>query len=70
MHNGEFTTLRDAVGFYNRFERNDEDAEQVNFDGDLIDPLVAFIRTLNDPNFDKSIPENVPSGLPVGGNIQ
>lgn len=70
MHNGMFITLRDAVQFYNRFERNDEDAEQVNFDGDLIDPLVAFIRTLNDPNFDKTIPESVPSGLPVGGNIQ
>ncbi|CAL2080669.1 Cytochrome c peroxidase [Tenacibaculum sp. 190524A02b] len=70
MHNGMFTTLPEAVRFYNRFERNDEQAQQVNFNGDLIAPIVAFIKTLDDPNFDKTVPESVPSGLPVGGNIQ
>lgn len=32
-------------------------------------PIISFLNTLNDPNFDKMIPETVPSGLPVGGNI-
>ncbi len=31
--------------------------------------LVAFLEALNDPNFDRTIPERVPSGLPVGGHI-
>jgi cytochrome c peroxidase len=32
--------------------------------------LMAFLRALNDPSFDKTIPERVPSGLPVGGRLQ
>nr|MBP8156447.1 cytochrome-c peroxidase [Leadbetterella sp.] len=32
--------------------------------------IVAFIKTLNDSNFDRSIPKSVPSKLSVGGNIQ
>ena len=31
--------------------------------------IISFLNTLNDPNFDKDVPEAVPSGLPVGGNI-
>jgi len=31
--------------------------------------LVAFLEALNDPNFDRTIPERVPSRLPVGGRI-
>jgi cytochrome c peroxidase len=29
--------------------------------------LIAFLRALDDPNFDRTIPSTVPSGLPVGG---
>jgi hypothetical protein len=29
--------------------------------------LIAFLRALDDPEFDRHIPERVPSGLPVGG---
>jgi len=70
MHNGMFSTLENAVQFYNRFERNDDLAADVEFNGDIVEPIVAFLKTLNDPNFDKTIPASVPSGLPVGGNIQ
>lgn len=72
MHNGMFTTLTSAVNFYDGFEKNDPDAQQLNFDdnADTVAAIVAFLRTLNDTNFDKTIPESVPSGLPVGGNIQ
>jgi cytochrome c peroxidase len=32
-----------------------------------ISRIVEFLNTLNDDSFDKSVPENVPSGLPVMG---
>ncbi len=35
-----------------------------------IQAIIAFLDALNDDDFDKKIPERVPSGLPVGGNIQ
>ncbi|MBC7891796.1 MAG: hypothetical protein H7Y12_06250 [Sphingobacteriaceae bacterium] len=35
-----------------------------------IQAILAFLDALNDDAFDKEIPERVPSGLAVGGNIQ
>jgi cytochrome c peroxidase len=32
--------------------------------------IIAFLRALDDQNFDRTIPERVPSGLPVGGRLQ
>jgi cytochrome c peroxidase len=32
--------------------------------------LIEFLIALSDGSFDRTIPERVPSGLPVGGNIQ
>ena len=31
---------------------------------------IAFLRALDDPGFDRTIPARVPSGLPVGGRLQ
>ncbi len=31
--------------------------------------IISFLNTLNDDDFDKTIPQKVPSGLAVGGNI-
>ena len=72
FHNGTTNDLTGAVKFYDNFEKNDADARQLNFDDnpDTIAAIVAFLQALNDPNFDKTIPESVPSGLPVGDNIQ
>ena len=72
FHNGVFTDLTAAVNFYDDFEINDDAAASLEFedDPDTVAAIVAFIKTLNDPDFDKTIPESVPSGLPVGGNIQ
>jgi cytochrome c peroxidase len=84
MHNGEFETLRDVVEFYedisdgreNRINSQlnindlDNDARNLNVNGGDIDEIVAFLRALSDDNFDKTVPESVPSNLPVGGNIQ
>ena len=69
FHNGTFSTLEEAVNFYNNFEQNDEDAQRLNFDANEVDAIVAFLRTLNDENFDKTVPDGVPSGLSVGGDI-
>jgi hypothetical protein len=32
--------------------------------------LWAFLRALDDPGFDRTIPPRVPSGLPVGGTVE
>jgi cytochrome c peroxidase len=32
--------------------------------------ISTFLSSLNDTEFDKTVPESVPSGLPVGGDIQ
>jgi hypothetical protein len=29
--------------------------------------LIEFLPALSDPNFDRTVPERVPSRLPVGG---
>ena len=34
-----------------------------------IDDIVAFLESLTDEDFDKTIPASVPSGLEVGGKI-
>ncbi|HKT81953.1 MAG TPA: cytochrome c peroxidase [Vicinamibacterales bacterium] len=32
--------------------------------------VIAFLRALTDPHFDRTIPDRVPSGLPVGGRLR
>jgi cytochrome c peroxidase len=32
--------------------------------------IIAFLRALDDPAFDRAIPSRVPSGLPVGGRLK
>ncbi len=48
---------------------DDEIDDLNNFNNDDIEDIIAFLEALNDPDFDRSIPNSVPSGLPVGGNI-
>jgi len=81
-HNGMFRTLSAVVGFYEdasggRSRNPNVSSEKLDplvrelgeFDEEDVD-LVAFLRALSDDSFDKTIPERVPSGLPVGGRIQ
>ncbi|TMU56604.1 cytochrome-c peroxidase [Flagellimonas algicola] len=82
MHNGSFMDLRRVLEFYEDIAHRK--IRNKNVPKSKFDPLVAelklsvkemsqiisFLNTLNDPDFDKSIPERVPSGLPVGGHIQ
>jgi cytochrome c peroxidase len=84
MHNGVHTTLEEVMEFYEEIAEGDNDQLNTNLspnqldeemldldlDDGQIDAIIAFLNALNDDNFDKTVPSSVPSGLPVGGNIQ
>jgi len=82
MHNGSLVSLKRVLEFYEDIANGKE--RNKNVSKDMFDPLVdeleltvkemsliiSFLNTLNDKDFDKQPPESVPSGLPVGGNIE
>lgn len=82
MHSGKIQTLKDVLLFYE--DLHGKPLPNENVDRAQLDPLaqeikvefrdvnaiVDFLNTLNDGNYDKKMPASVPSGLPVGGNIQ
>ena len=80
MHNGTKATLEDVVRFYGVPHSENPHVATDSLDADFlpifpieddqVDAIAAFLRTFDDPNFDRTIPAAVPSGLPVGGNIQ
>jgi cytochrome c peroxidase len=45
-------------------------ARQLNMRGRGQPDLIAFLRALDNPNFDRTVPARVPSGLPVGGRLK
>ena len=81
MHNGLFATLEDVVEFYD--DVGDRNERNVNLQRNQMDPLIrtlddpddhereliAFLNALNDDDFDRKIPDRVPSGLNPGGEI-
>ncbi|MEM9143815.1 MAG: cytochrome-c peroxidase [Bacteroidota bacterium] len=83
MHSGVQTSLEEVMAFYEEVSEGDDDvinpnlslgdidplARQLELDDAGIEEIIAFMQALNDPDFDLSIPNNVPSGLSVGGNI-
>jgi|MEHZ01.5.fsa_nt_MEHZ011417745.1_11 cytochrome c peroxidase len=82
MHSGVFSSLRDVLRFYDgggrrgqrnpAVGRNDRDILFRRLD-DVDDhdrEIITFLGALNDDNFDKTIPSQVPSGLAVGGLIE
>lgn len=85
MHNGEFDSLEDVVDFYRDISRGgggnnainnnlnigdiDDDARDLDLNQGDINEIVAFLESLTDENFDRTIPASVPSNLPVGGNL-
>lgn len=82
MHNGSLPTLKQVLEFYedisNGKERNpsvpkeqyDPFVRELNLSVKEMSLINSFLNTLNDDGFSKDIPETVPSGLPVGGNIR
>ena len=81
MHNGSLQTLQQVLEFYEDISQRKVRNENVppdQFDPLIKElqlsvkqmaPIISFLNTLNNDDFDKTIPESVPSGLPVGGNI-
>jgi cytochrome c peroxidase len=82
MHSGVFSSLRDVLRFYDgggrrgqrnpAVGRNDRDVLFRRLD-DVDDhdrEIMEFLTALNDDDFDKVIPAQVPSGLAVGGLIE
>lgn len=65
MHNGRIISLRDAIAEY----EDRDDLDVTIGDGDFQD-IEVFLRVLDNNNFYKQIPQQVPSGLTVGGDIQ
>ena len=81
MHNGMLATLEDVIAFYddvsNERSRNPKvrgaDLESLVSGLNVADDtpaLVAFLDALSDDMFDRTVPAQVPSGLPVGGGIR
>ncbi|MGV3663582.1 MAG: cytochrome-c peroxidase [Prosthecobacter sp.] len=83
MHHGGSTTLDEVLLFYDRLmDQAAETLEggdvstlppldpllrQMNMLPEDHAPIAAFLEALNDDGYDRSVPERVPSGLPVAG---
>ena len=82
MHNGSLASLKRVLEFYEDIsngktrhplvpkEQFDPFVRELNLTVKEMSLIISFLNTLNEEDFDRSIPEKVPSGLPVGGNIQ
>jgi len=64
--NGPARGLNSAV----RVDQIDPLARRLNMRGRGQRDLIAFLLALDDPNFDRTVPPRVPSGLPVGGRLE
>ena len=82
MHNGSLKTLKRVLEFYEDIssgksrnplvpkEKFDPFVRELKLSVKEMSLIISFLNTLNDDDFDKTIPEKVPSGLSVGGNIR
>ena len=81
FHNGSIPDLMKVLEFYEDISfgksRNplvpkdqfDPLVKELNLSVKEMRPIISFLNTLNDNSFDQEIPDSVPSGLPVGGNM-
>lgn len=78
FHGGQFANLDEVIEFYDEPTRSsnpnvptselDNDfLSMPETDGELGNLIQEFLESLNDPDFDLSIPDQVPSGLMPGG---
>ena len=81
MHNGELESLKEILEFYEDIaggksrsfhvtkDQLDPFVKELKVEVKKMGQIINFLLCLNDDDFDKKIPESVPSGLPVGGDI-
>jgi cytochrome c peroxidase len=80
FHGGQDTDLDDVIDFYDnpgRSENPNVPTNQLdpdfralpNLNGNEQNAIEAFLQSLSDDGFDRTRPESVPSGLPVGGSL-
>jgi cytochrome c peroxidase len=81
MHSGKFKTLENVMEFYEDLAGKDLSnphvsraqldplARELNVNFKDIRIIIEILNSLNDDAFDRKIPDRVPSGLPVGGDI-
>jgi len=80
MHNGVLNTLEEVLEFYDDAddesqnsnigsEKRADKLRQIDIPDDKVASIIAFLNALNDDDFDKEIPNTVPSNLNPGGNI-
>ncbi|MBL9117532.1 MAG: hypothetical protein JNJ83_21180 [Verrucomicrobiaceae bacterium] len=83
MHHGSMTSLEEVLLFYDKLMDQvsetldggdnaslpplDPLLQRMRFLPEDHEPMLAFLKSLNSDEFDSSVPESVPSGLPVGG---
>lgn len=80
MHNGSVATIADVLTFYDRLmDESSETLDGGDVPAQPLDPLLrklnvnpddfpaieAFLDALNDDHYDRTVPDVVPSGLPV-----
>ena len=77
MHNGSEESIEDVMRFYQRKRSKHPEVSKKDLAPEFKDlnlnplnrtrtkEIIAFMEALNDPGFDQSIPESVPSGLPI-----
>lgn len=82
MHNGSLKSLKRVLEFYEDIsngkvrnpnvpkERFDPFVRELELSVKDMSLIISFLNTLNDDSFNKDIPESVPSGLHVGGDIE
>jgi cytochrome c peroxidase len=82
MHNGTLANLTEVLEFYEDLSFNksrnsaiatntiDTLAKKLTIRVKDMSSIISFLNTLNDEDFDKSIPKKLPSELQVGGNIK
>ncbi len=81
MHNGTLNSLQEVLEFYediagSKFknpnispEKTDTLIRRMTIKTKDIHPILSFLNSLNSDDFDKKKPQQVPSGLSVGGDI-
>jgi len=81
MHNGELKSILKVLEFYEDISSGksknknvpdialDSLIEKITIKVKDMSLIASFLNTLNDTNFDDEVVTKVPSGLPVGGNI-